>query len=741
MTDKVNTIKNLAIGGFMFLSQYVTPIIENKLGLSIDIKELIKPHEFGVHLISSEIEQYSFELLEFRLKHPNSLNHDLLRLSRNALSLSITKGISKLYKEEVQKKNGKEYEKEIDRQINELDKKAQENFEAKARINNNNESEKLDTAAIKYVDPAITNVDSLNHTKENAIRILVEEISNDLPVICDSLPFNQFFKDNFPNIYQLYFGELLKKPEFSRALIAYQRQVQNMMMTAINRISQERSGLTDEQIEKIGEKINKLSSEDITGAIDEVNKSLQEINNRLDEMQKTIHDYFEDKTLVIEAIRGDELWITSGSKIEIIPNNLETLKNRMKDSLFFKYKTNEIYHIDDNEEAFDYLTKKRKVNHILIPNLLNAMKDICIQWDTNDFIYKGIEEEEEDWIQRNPVLLGNCQEFIRWNLLGIITPYIDLLYAIEKNEDKKLNEQEKRKGYIEECYTTVKTVIDLSVGILLSYLCEEENVNLTLENKTEINKYFRTASKTLISQVGLLHQLMNIFSNSMNGNLPGLLKEYLLLNDSFSRGGKLFALSEELFRLKKMVDLNHDLNQFDNYRAEKILTEFLVHFAFLANYNMISIRGIEYHYIKKCDPKYIQHCSSIGFSKNDAANNKIPDEQARTHAVMLVNRLDGKQCLNLYPFVIDRNALKSDKKSDAYTSTIAFFNYHHPHANYLDYDILSFQPDNANKKYRELHKKEITSETDEYSESNREQYNINCLFESFEKITISLTNN
>jgi len=56
------------------------------------------------HLLASEIEHLSFKNLEFRLRHPNSLNHDILRLSKTALSLSITKGIGILYKGEVEKK-------------------------------------------------------------------------------------------------------------------------------------------------------------------------------------------------------------------------------------------------------------------------------------------------------------------------------------------------------------------------------------------------------------------------------------------------------------------------------------------------------------------------------------------------------------------------------------------------------------------------------------------------------------
>ena len=228
---------------------------------------------------------------------------------------------------------------------------------------------------------------------------------------------------------------------------------------------------------------------------------------------------------------------------------------------------------------------------------------------------------------------------------------------------------------------------------------------------------------------------MNIFSSSDKKNHSGLLHELLQLKDYFSDKGRISVLCHEFGKLHD--NIYGDINPFDNYRAEKILTEFLGYFVFLTNYKMISIRKIEYHNIKQCEQKFIQYCSFIGFLQGGRINDQATADTF-THAVCLQNRTDEKQCLNLYPFVIDRNVFKKDDKSEIHS--IAFFNYQNNRANYLDYNILNFRDVDNNPEYNKFRPDIFTDKNDIYS-INIEKYNTYRLLESFDKIKKILTSN
>jgi hypothetical protein len=701
MNNTINTLKNIACGGLCISVSLIAKRIGKKYGIDLD-SIIATAGGVAGSILSSEIDKHTIKLLEFSLRNPNALNHDVLRLSKTALELSIN-GVGKLYKDKV----GNGFEDAINEQIKILKDGAIRDFDTKAS-DGKQTGNMLDNDVIQYVD-------DLSPTADNAMLALLTKISKDLPVVCKENPFNQFFKDNFTKCYQLYFGELLKKPEYNKALIAYQRQVQGLMFDAIK----QNSKIPND--EYILQRIEELTGrQKLLNAIDDVNQSLQNINVRLDEIKSIIEEHIKSNTLEIEALRGN----LKGSEGKEFSTDLGKFKEEAKDYLFFRYEGYS-HSIDDlTEEDFNYFTGNIKFNRILISNLLNAIKNTCIKWDSKG-IYRRIENNEN---RISDSILKDGREFIRQNFLGIITPYINSLFAIEENKNGQ-DRKEQIKSYIDVCRTIVETVVDLSVNVLLTYLLEE-NIHIKNEDKLKIKEYyFENESKSTEQQIAFVYRLMNILSLTKKTD-SNLLQELLNLKDYFSENGVLSVLWEEIDKLHKYIDVN----LFDNYRAEKILTKFLEYFAFLSNYNLISIQGIEYHNIKKCEPKYIQHCNLIDFSQSNIINHKATDDTSFTHAVFLQNRTDEKQRLNLFPFVIDRNALKKERGT-----AIAFFNYQNIHADnpYLEYDILRFQTDENN--FGLIKYEEITDVNNKYSESNIEKHNINCVLESFEKIKAILT--
>jgi hypothetical protein len=96
--------------------------------------------------------------------------------------------------------------------------------------------------------------------------------------------------------------------------------------------------------------------------------------------------------------------------------------------------------------------------------------------------------------------------------------------------------------------------------------------------------------------------------------------------------------------------------------AETNLTTVLTSFNFLAGYKMISIKSIDYSEMRNTRPQYIYNYTDlcgidIKSNRNtDQEKVKYEDSPINTDAVFLFKD-DYKQGLNLFPFIIDMNAL------------------------------------------------------------------------------------
>ena len=701
MNEKLNTLKNtllkIAAASMPAAGTLITYLASNNPNLAATAGTALSA--VGGLLMSNAAQQIPdaakavLANRKIRKKDPEKLNHDVVRVARYA-TIAALKDTEIFYKNH---ENYKEFAKLIDELCVEL-KKDNERW-----IEVDDQDTQIDTADIINYDRESDSDLKFNNLIEKELSE-IDEVLND----------KEFFVQ-FEKYFHIRFGECLKNPEYRPALIAYEREMQKMILSAVEELQE---NIKDVKINLDSQNINRIIKESIAKipAVAANTEMQEEIKQELQELR----EYFKSKTLKIKALRGDKL---IGEDSKEYPTNLAGFKEETKNYSYFEY--NDFpQSIDDlGEEDFAYFTKDILVNHILIPNLLNAIKDSCINQDYEG-IYERIKDQEDKYI-KNDTLWSDCTTFIRQTFFGIITPYIDKLLS-----PKESQETEQIKSYIKECREIIKITIDLSVSVLLTCLLEE-NINLKKEDKDEILKYFKTESKKILVKIDFAHRLMTILAESNTEKQSVLLQELLKLKNDFSKNGYIYVLCDELEKL--ITYTLGDVNLFDNYRAEKIVTEFLEYFAFLCNYTIISTQGIEYHNMKKSLPKYIQHYypTEISQEKKEATADTF------THAVYLQNR-DNDEMLNLFPFVIDRNALNNNNTK----TNIAFFNYHNTYVKdkcLVEYDILNFKPEESKENLGKLQKKEIDSKTNQYAKENIEQYNINCLLESFESIKKTLT--
>ena len=656
--------------------------------------------------------------------HPNELNHHIKKLFVKSINEALH-NISFLFS----KTNANEEEKN---QARDLIKQLQKNLPD--MLLNNNQI-KLDEAQVKYFLYEKNKEHEICHLIENQLDEFFEKQKDKFNINT----FKSFFAENLPGQIKLCFGEGLKDPVNRNAWIAFQRMLIEEMRDDIKQIADtqqsikddlsdlkfEKSGFSEEQMTEIHKLIHLLNDKKAVEAkfISEINQILESTENKANEIirittktQLTIDELkrvFRSKEIIIRDIKSNTLIIEiPPHEIKEIGKSYEEFKKIIDDKYFYMYngRTSPIDEL--TEESFDYLTEKIKVNHILLQRLCLLMKES--HPDLQRLHKMGIDNG-----QQNPDFFNRCRAIITNKLLGIIIPDIWSLYEMNKDTE------EYRREYVGKCFLIVKRLIDLSVFCCLSYIYE--NITIVDNNIKELIADV-LGIKFLEHEIELLYKLLNIqYSNEFR-----LLNELQSLKDYFDYTGKLSILCRELQNLTK----NKNLNLFDCYRAEKVLTEFLTDFAFFTNYNMISAKMVEYHHMKESSSVYIQFRKAIGFSQ-EKTNNIVVSEDTFTHAVLLVDKQNTNRYINLYPFVIDRNALKQNAKQKI--SLIAFFSFFsNPN---LGYEILQYEPDKETTERDDsiLTYKSIPENEDKYSDDNIENYNINCVLNSFKRIRARLT--
>ena len=683
MNEKINTIKNLAIGIPLFLGG-----IASKNLLKLDITGGI-----GDSLLSSEIDRFDFlKLWELKRQNPNNLNHDVVKLSEHALKLTITIGIKKVYEDDKKDGIGRKLTKE--------------------------ENATIDTAIAKYSSnisdkDAVQFVDFKN--TDNPLGELINNIANDLPIISDTKPFNDFFKNHFEEFFRIYFGELLKKSDYHKALIAYNREIQGLMFQKIEEIKQN-NNLPENVIDEIRKKINELTPDSLIESLDEINKN---ISIQLTETQENITQYFQTRKFILREINHDTLYVEfQYNKPETVANNYNALQEKIADKYdYFEYNSR-LYSIDElNEQTFDYLAGKIKVNQLFTKRIIEAIKSDCAPQHAKFYGY--IEQEGESWDTMPRYCVGGMQ-IISESFIGIVGEQLHKLFAIGKEsgvEDK----------YVKKCRYIVKRTIDLTIFAFLSQLWDDVyKQKLILANKNLLHGLF-TMNLEMTERIALLRRLIDIYKEQKMNSDMLFIADVLAISDHFEENSELYSACIELENLSK------NLTVLDCYFAEKYLTVFCESFRFLVNYRIASMKKIEYFNIKNINEGYLHHYVNAGYKskEEDKRNFDCCTEMVNslfTNAVLLYKGDNYKQNINLFPFVIDYNALILEKNSK-----IAFFKQEGFNENELEYAFLDMD-ENFKLKYRGIAQEKGDKNVVFLTDEDLKVYNRDCVFDTFREI-------
>lgn len=259
-----------------------------------------------------------------------------------------------------------------------------------------------------------------------------------------------------------------------------------------------------------------------------------------------------------------------------------------------------------------------------------------------------------DW-EKQTRFSDPAKEIIAFSFVGVLGIQLRKLMAIGK-EDMSENKQRK---YLENCQLTSKRALQLLCFALISKLWDykkDKNYMLSSAQTVTCKNFFNDEFELDINGfINLLKTLIDVFTDN---NLDFPISELNEFKISLQADSDFMKACASLQAINGLLDKSsYTLN--DCNEAENRLSTVLETLKFLANYKMVSIKSIGYFEMRNSKPHYLYNYTALGIdSKSNVNQERVNYAEApiNTDAVLLYKG-SYQQNLNLFPFIIDVNAL------------------------------------------------------------------------------------
>jgi len=305
------------------------------------------------------------------------------------------------------------------------------------------------------------------------------------------------------------------------------------------------------------------------------------------------------------------------------------------------------------------LERKQPLNFLLLYTLMKAIAKTDEQ-ASKDLLLMS--QEYEDKGER--IKLGKVRGYIDESFFAVFG--VQKLIAIGNDVLLKKDLITSRK-YLDHVLLLIKHMLRFSCFILLSELWnlkEDNDIIYTEKQRAVLTDFFDYRFSADISMnFEMLRSLLNIFHENRLIYPIAEFSEFLdFIDDEHLFGQAIGYLTELEDQYTKVPSLEYCCE------VEDKLCVFLSHFWFITQYRMISVKGIRYDEMHKTD-KYFIHRFCQLVPRNSSPDTRGYDIDITTTDSIIVYKKDYKTGINLFPFLIDINALKFEDKSKIY-----FFN-------------------------------------------------------------------
>ena len=229
---------------------------------------------------------------------------------------------------------------------------------------------------------------------------------------------------------------------------------------------------------------------------------------------------------------------------------------------------------------------------------------------------------------------------------------------------------------IEQIISTYNSLTELMVFTMLSQLWDtkfqKEDANISNEAKTVINNYFQLEVEEIsfYDYMALLRAIRKVFEEN---NIPFFIEEFTTLrkliyeDEVFASAHQyLQKIKQHLYKEKGKVSATEMRDYCVN--GERHLANIFVKLGFLVKYKLVTIKGIGLIKARHKDPQYsvkkvFLDNITAGLLDEEAIYDAYTDNNA---VILLKEKKNLSDYLNLSPFIIDENALVGEKKSKLY---------------------------------------------------------------------------
>jgi hypothetical protein len=361
---------------------------------------------------------------------------------------------------------------------------------------------------------------------------------------------------------------------------------------------------------------------------------------------------------VLQAISPQQLTVVINEEVIEIPNSPDHLRELLEkhETYFFSY-NKQVYNSKNiSEGAFNLLTGKAALNQHLVKTLIGVIKTLCPAAGRFSEKVAHIENWEAD-----PRISDKAKEIIAYSFAGIVGKEISKLMAIGKEPFSETRHHK----YVEKCVHIVKHTLDLIIFSHLSKLwdlAQEDAINFSdAEKKLLTQRFDAPFEPTIPEQSELLLALIRVCSG-MQDRMILPLPELTVLMDQPEMANEFMKVCKRFEQLQGDI---HDIQ--DCFEAEQNLAIFLGFFGFLSQYRMASVKVIGYRQIKNYRPGFVHRYIALGIdNKANVDAEKVEYNQDATYSdsVLIFKGDNFKESINLFPFVVDYNAINFEQGSN-----------------------------------------------------------------------------